>query len=103
MMEKLAQAGKGGGVYARTLSLYLPSPTKLQCTLQLRGHIHSPYYISTPMYSVNQFEPGIVKKYGMKVSCIEKVSRPVAIKQSKEGRKHPANRCSVNVCKKPLP
>jgi hypothetical protein len=32
---------------------YLSSRTKLQCTLQLRGQIHSPYFISTPyMYSV---------------------------------------------------
>ncbi len=60
MMEKLAQAGEGGGVHARTLSLYLPSRTKLQCMLQLRGQIHSPYLISTPVYSVDQFLPGIV-------------------------------------------
>jgi hypothetical protein len=39
MMEKLSQAGEdgGGGVDAHLLSLYLPSRTKLQCTLQLRG------------------------------------------------------------------
>jgi hypothetical protein len=29
-----------------TLSLNLPSCTKLQCTLQLRGQIHSSYFIS---------------------------------------------------------
>ncbi len=39
MMEKLS-------------SLYLPSRTKLWCTLQLRGQIHSLYFFSTPMYSV---------------------------------------------------
>ncbi len=32
-----------------TLSLYLPSHTKLQCTLQLRGQIHATYFISTPI------------------------------------------------------
>ncbi len=50
MMEKLAQAGVG--VHAHPLSLYLPSRTKLRCTLQLRGQIHSPCFISIPMYSV---------------------------------------------------
>ncbi len=38
------------GVHADPLSLYLPSRTKLQCTLQLRGKINSPYFIS-PVYS----------------------------------------------------
>ncbi len=37
-----------GGVPAHPLSLYLPSCTKLQCTLQLRGQIHLHYVISTP-------------------------------------------------------
>jgi hypothetical protein len=31
------------------LSLYLLSCSMLQCTLQLRGKIHSPYFISTPI------------------------------------------------------
>ncbi len=48
MMEKLTQAGEGGGVHAHPLSLYLPSRTKLWCTLHLRGQIHSPYFYSTP-------------------------------------------------------
>jgi hypothetical protein len=49
MMEKLDQAGEGGGCtptpfpYTRCL----PSLTKLQCTLLLRGQIHSLYFIST--------------------------------------------------------
>jgi hypothetical protein len=30
----------GWGVHAHPLSLYLPSPVKLQCTLQLSGQIH---------------------------------------------------------------
>jgi hypothetical protein len=29
------------------LSLHLSSHTKLQCTLQLSGQVHSPYFIST--------------------------------------------------------
>jgi hypothetical protein len=37
----------GGGVNANPLTLLLPSRTKLQCTLQLRGQIHSTYFIST--------------------------------------------------------
>ncbi len=45
MMEKLAQAGLGRGFTPTPFSLYLPSRTK-------RGQIHSPYFISTPMYSV---------------------------------------------------
>ncbi len=52
MMEKLAQAGVGGKVDAHPLSLYLPSRTKLQCTLELRGQIHSSYFISIHMYFV---------------------------------------------------
>jgi hypothetical protein len=39
--------GCGGGGGARPP----PSRIKLQCTLQLSGQIHSPYFISTPMYS----------------------------------------------------
>jgi hypothetical protein len=35
------------GVHAHPLSLYLPSRTKLHCTLQLRGQIDSPYFLST--------------------------------------------------------
>ncbi len=37
----------GGGVHAHPLSLYLPSHTKLQCTLQLRGQILSSCFVST--------------------------------------------------------
>ncbi len=39
MMEKLAQAGEGGGCTLHPLSLYLASRTKLQCKLQLREHL----------------------------------------------------------------
>ncbi len=50
MMERLAQASEGSGC--------TPTPFhyiyhhKQQYTLQLRGQIHPPYFISTPMYSV---------------------------------------------------
>ncbi len=37
----------GWGVHAHPLSLRLPSPVKLQCTLQLSGQIHWPCFIST--------------------------------------------------------
>ncbi len=39
MMEKSAQPGE----------LNLPSRTKLRCTLQLRGQVHSPHFYSTPV------------------------------------------------------
>ncbi len=45
-----AQAGEGGGRGARPppLTVYEPSRTKLQCTLQLREQILLTYFISTP-------------------------------------------------------
>ncbi len=45
--EKISPGWCGWGVHAHPLSLYLPSRTKL-----LRGQIYSPYFVSTPMYSV---------------------------------------------------
>jgi hypothetical protein len=49
--EKLAQAGgKGGGVHANPLSLYLLLRTKLWCMLQLRGQIYTPPISSLPLY-----------------------------------------------------
>ncbi len=58
VMEKFARAGEGGGggSNAYPFSLYLPSRTKLWCTLQLRGQINSPYLYSTlicTLYSVS--------------------------------------------------
>ena len=55
MMEKLAQAGEGGGggVHAHPPSLYLPSRTMLWCigTLQLRGQIgYNPPISTLPLY-----------------------------------------------------
>jgi hypothetical protein len=46
---KISPARWGCGLHALPLSLYLPSPAKLWCTLQLRGLIHSPYFSSTPI------------------------------------------------------
>jgi hypothetical protein len=37
----------GWGVHAHPLSLHLPLPVKLQCTLHLSGQIHWPCFIST--------------------------------------------------------
>ncbi len=60
---KLAQAGGGGGwggaLHAHPLSIYYSSRTKLQCTLQLRGQLHSPYFISTPICTL--WSPLILK------------------------------------------
>ncbi len=39
----------GWGVHAHPLSLHLPSPLKLECTLELSGQIHWPCFISTNM------------------------------------------------------
>ncbi len=57
-LAKLICRGGGGGVHAGlSLSLCLPSRTKLQCMLQLIGQVHSPYFISTTMYSVVEPSP----------------------------------------------
>ncbi len=47
---KISQPGEGwegGARHGHPLSLHLPSRTKLQCTLLLRGQIYSPYFYST--------------------------------------------------------
>jgi hypothetical protein len=49
MMEKSALAGGGWGELPPSFSL-LTSRTKLQCTLHLRGQIHSLYSISSLPY-----------------------------------------------------
>jgi hypothetical protein len=46
---KMSPGWWGWGVHEHPLSLYLPSRTKLWCTLQLRGKIHSTYFYSTPI------------------------------------------------------
>ncbi len=53
MMEKLTQAGEGGGCTPNHLSRHLPSRTKLQCTLQLSMQIYSHpiSYLYQYMYS----------------------------------------------------
>jgi len=49
MRVKSVLAGEGGGCtpVAHPLSLHLPLPVKLQCTLHLSGQIHWPCFIST--------------------------------------------------------
>ncbi len=50
---KISLGWWGWGVHAHPLLLHLPSPVKLQCTLQLNGQIHWPCFISRKdMYSV---------------------------------------------------
>jgi hypothetical protein len=44
---KISPGWWGWGVHAHPLSLHLPSPVKLQWTLQLSGQIHWPCFIST--------------------------------------------------------
>ncbi len=39
-------------MHAHPRSLYLPSRTKLWCSLQLRGQIYSPYFYSSPICSL---------------------------------------------------
>ncbi len=46
---KICPGWWGWGVHAHPLSLHLPSPLKLECTLQLSGQIHWPCFISTNM------------------------------------------------------
>jgi hypothetical protein len=50
---KISPGWWGWGEHAHPLSLHLPSPVKLQCTLQLSGQTHLPCFISSKnMYSV---------------------------------------------------
>ncbi len=50
---KISLGWWGWGVHAHPLLLHLPSPVKLQCTLQLSGQIHWPCFISCKdIYSV---------------------------------------------------
>jgi hypothetical protein len=64
---KISPGWWGWGVHAHPLSLLLPSPVKLQCTLQRSGQIHWPCFISTNIctlwskYSLrNTKEKGVV-------------------------------------------
>ncbi len=54
MMEKLAQAGEGGGARPTPFTIStVPSRTKLWCTLPLRGKIHPQLFLLYPYpYSV---------------------------------------------------
>ncbi len=63
------------GKISHPLSLYLPSRTKLQCMLQLRGQILFPYFISTPIYTLwllpctGQGSAVLGKHLGPAISC----------------------------------
>ncbi len=77
MMEKSAWLWWGWGVHAHPLSLYWPSRTKLQCTLQLRGQIHSPFHLYSYMCSVDATwkKPNDIKKYiYLKSSILERLN-----------------------------
>jgi hypothetical protein len=60
MMEKLAPAAdlpvvRVGGARPSPITIYLPSRTKLWCTLKLRGQIYSPLFLLYPyMLSVGR-------------------------------------------------
>ncbi len=66
MMEKLAQGSWGWEGCTPPLSLYLQSRAKLQCTLQLRGQLHSPYFISTLylLCGLHDNQPGLADVSG---------------------------------------
>jgi len=49
---KISPAWWGWGYTPTPFHLYVPSRTKVWCTLQLRGPIHSPYFYSTPVYTL---------------------------------------------------
>jgi hypothetical protein len=54
---KISPGWWGWGVHAHPLSLHLPSPVKLQCTLQLSGQIHWPCFISTNICTLWYYTP----------------------------------------------
>jgi hypothetical protein len=51
---KISPGWWGWGMQALPISLHIPSPVKLQCTLQLSGQIHWPCFISVNLYDVRQ-------------------------------------------------
>jgi hypothetical protein len=58
MMENPALAGEGGGCTPTPFhSIYVPSHTMVQCTLQRRGQKHSSHLISI-LYSICSSESG---------------------------------------------
>ncbi len=64
MMEKLSLAGEGCRVHAHPPHYIYHHPTKLQCTLQLRGQLPGtlpPYFISTPyvLCGLHDNQPGL--------------------------------------------
>ncbi len=49
MMEKIAQAGEGGGARPSSFTKSTITYKVVVYTLHLRGHIHSPHFYSTPI------------------------------------------------------
>jgi hypothetical protein len=73
---KISPAWWGWGVHAHPLSLYLPSRTKLQCTLQLSGHVqctHSPYFISI---NICTLWCGVMSSYSLTVVHTQETVAP---------------------------
>ncbi len=63
---KICPGWWGWGVHSHSLSLYLPSRTKLQCKFQLRGQINSPYFISTHIWTLWRV---LTLRFWMEVYC----------------------------------
>ncbi len=51
---KISPGWWGWGVHAHPVSLHLPSPVKLQCTLQLSGQTLTLFHLKENMYSVDE-------------------------------------------------
>ncbi len=81
MRVKSVLAGEGGGCAPTPLSLHLPSPVKLQCTLQLSGKIHWPCFISTNTVYV---------LCGKNIPEIKKITQP--LQSAKVQRRNPGKR-----------
>jgi hypothetical protein len=84
MEVKSVLAGEGGGVHAHPLSLHLPSPVKLQCTLQLSGQIHCPCS-SLPIYVLCGPTTRITQNRGTCPGCGRVCQRSLALLQQEPG------------------
>ncbi len=88
---KISLGWWGWGVHAHPLSLHLPSPIKLQCTLQLSGQIHWPCFISCKdMYSV---------RHPMKAFLLlSEEAIPMRIQEKGLGEWWGMNKCVIVLC-----
>jgi len=71
-------------VHAHPLLAYLPSRTKLGCTLLLRGQIHFPYFISTLYVLCGQAVRAVLSQYK---SSFSPPPSPVPAKLGWQGRR----------------